>query len=48
MCMTKGAAHINMSNGTHMQESCHTYEGVMSHICMSHVTNMNESCYTHE
>jgi len=33
---------------THMNESCHTYEWVMSHIWMSHVTHMNESCHTHE
>jgi len=26
-----------------MNESCHTYEWVMSHIWMSHVTHMNES-----
>jgi len=39
----------------HMNESCHTYEWVMSHtyewvmshIWMSHVTHMNESCLTH-
>jgi len=29
-------------------ESCHTYEWVMSHIWMSHVTHMNESCHTYE
>ena len=27
-----------------MNESCPTYEWVMSHIWMSHVTRMNESC----
>ena len=31
-----------------MNESCHTYEWVMSHIWMSHVTQMNESCHTYE
>jgi len=31
-----------------MNESCHTYEWVMSHIWMSHVTHMNESCHTYE
>ena len=31
-----------------MNESCHTYEWVMSHIWMSHVTHMNESCHTWE
>jgi len=29
-------------------ESCHTYEWVMSHIWMSHVTQVNESCHTCE
>jgi len=33
---------------THMDESGHTYEWVMSHIWMSHVTHMNESCHTDE
>jgi len=27
-----------------INESCHTYEWVMSHIWMSHVTHMDESC----
>ena len=31
-----------------INESCHTYEWVMSHIWMSHVTHMNESCHTYE
>jgi len=31
-----------------MNQSCHTYEWVMSHIWMSHVTHMNESCHTYE
>jgi len=34
-----------MSSG--MNESCHTYESVMSHIWMSHVTHMDESCCTY-
>ena len=29
-------------------ESCHTYEWVMSHIWMSHVTHTNESRHTYE
>jgi len=29
-------------------ESCHTYEWVMSHTWMSHVTHMNESCHRYE
>jgi len=28
-----------------VNESCHTYEWVMSHIWMSHVTHTNESCH---
>ena len=35
-----------MSHVTHMNESCHTYERVMSHIWTSHVTHMNESRHT--
>ena len=31
-----------------MNESCPTYEWVMSHIWMSHIPHMNESCPTHE
>jgi len=37
-----------MSHVTHMNESCHTYEWVMSHVWTSHVTHMNESCHTFE
>jgi len=48
-----------MSHVTHMNESCYTYELVMSHISMSHVTHMRseasmggwvfqESCHTCE
>ena len=29
-----------------MNESCHTYQWVMSHTWMSHVAHMNESCHT--
>jgi len=32
---------------TRMNESCHTYEWVMSHIQISHVTHINESCHAH-
>ena len=32
-----------MSHVTHMKESCHTYERVMSHIRMTHVTHTSES-----
>jgi len=31
-----------------MNESCHTYEWVMSHIWMSHVTHINESWHVYE
>jgi len=31
-----------------MNESCHTYECVMSHIWMSHVMHMDEACCTYE
>ena len=44
-------SHIWMSHVTCINESCHTYEWVMSlmsHIWMSHVTHMNESWHTHE
>jgi len=37
-----------MSHVTHINESCHTYQWVMSHISMSHVTRMNESCHTYQ
>jgi len=37
-----------MSHVTHMNESCHTYEWVMSHIWMSCVTHMNELCHRYE
>ena len=35
--------HIWMSHVTHMNESCHTYEWVMSHIWMSHASCVSES-----
>ena len=48
--------HIWMSRVTHMNQSCHTYESVMSrtydwvvsNIWMSYVTYMNEPCHTYE
>ena len=42
------ALHFQMSLVTHMNESCHTHEWVISHIWMSHVTHMNELCLTKE
>jgi len=42
-------SHVAVAkDNTCMNESCHTYEWVMSHIWMSHVTHMNESCHTCE
>jgi len=37
-----------MSHVTHVNESCHTCEWVMSHMWMSDVTHVNESCHTCE
>ena len=37
-----------VSHVTHMNESCHTHEWVMSHIWMSHVSGVNESCHIDE
>jgi len=33
---------------SHMNESCHTSDWIVSHIWMGHVTHMNESCQTHK
>eukprot|EP00277_Geminigera_cryophila_P045854 CAMPEP_0173081156 /NCGR_PEP_ID=MMETSP1102-20130122/17000_1 /TAXON_ID=49646 /ORGANISM="Geminigera sp., Strain Caron Lab Isolate" /LENGTH=53 /DNA_ID=CAMNT_0013955473 /DNA_START=50 /DNA_END=211 /DNA_ORIENTATION=+ len=42
-------SHIQMSHVPHKNESCHTFERVMSHdtshLWMSHVTPTNESCH---
>ena len=35
-----------MGDVTHVTESCHTGEWVISHIWMSRITDMNESCHT--
>ena len=38
-----------MGHVTHMNDSCHTYEGLVPHTWMSHVTyitEMDESCHT--
>jgi len=40
-------SHIWVSHVTHMKESCHTYEWVMSHIWMSHVSHIWMSHVTH-
>jgi len=44
----RGGSAAGISHVTHMNESWHTYEGVVSHVWMSHVTHMNESCHTYE
>ena len=49
-------SQVWMSHATHIDESCHTHEWVMSHtwishvphISMSHAKHMNESCHTYE
>jgi len=43
----------NQRNGSchafaNVNESCHTYEWVMSHTWMSHATHVKESCHTYE
>jgi len=37
-----------MSQVTRVNESCHTYESVMSHVPMSHGTHGTGSRHTHE
>ena len=46
--MTATSDVLHQSHVTHRNESCHTYEWVMSHMEMSHVTHMNELCHTYE
>ena len=52
VCCNVNQSASTMSQITHINESCHTYERVMSHIRMGHVTRMNElrhgSCHTYE
>ena len=38
--------HIWMSHATHVNESYHTYEWVISHTWMRNVKHMNGSCHT--
>jgi len=38
----------DMTHVTHTDESCHTYEWVMSQVWIGHVTHTNESCLTYE
>jgi len=42
--MSHSSSLINRIN----EESCHTYEQVVSRVWASHVTRMNESCHTYE
>jgi len=46
--MSHGTHMIWMSHVSHMNESCLTYEWVMSHIWIHHVSHMDESCHTDE
>jgi len=47
---TPGIFHTYNSSRSlkELNESCHTYEWVMSHIWMNHVRHTNESCHTYE
>ena len=44
---SRAHVHIWMSHRTHMNESCHTCEWVMSHLWMSHRTHKNEATSAH-
>jgi len=48
MSLMNRSCHVWTRLVTHMNESCHTYEWVMSHIWMSHVAHMNASCHTND
>ena len=37
-----------LRHATHLNESCHTREWVMSHTRMGHATHTNTPCHTHE
>jgi len=37
-----------MSHGTHINESCHTYQWVVSHTSTSHVAHINEACHIYQ
>jgi len=45
---TRSMLHIWMSHVSPLNESCLTYEWVVSHAWLSHVTHMNESFHTYE
>ena len=47
-CTGSAGTHTPRSHVTRMNESCYTYEWVMSHVVwMSHVARMNKSCHTY-
>ena len=46
LCLRSGHIFFYYLSHTHMNESCHTYEWVMSHTWIFHVTHMNPSCPT--
>jgi len=37
--------HMNESSYTYFDESCQTFNWVLSHISMRHIAHINESCY---
>jgi len=48
VCVCKCVRERQLAPTSLMNESCHTYECVMSHIRMHHLTHMNEACDAHE
>ena len=48
MCVTWLVRMSDVNHVTHINESCHAYEWVMSHIWMSHVTHMDDSRHSYE
>jgi len=42
-----GSCHTYKSVMLYVNDSCNTYEWVVSHTCMSHVTHMNGPCHTY-
>jgi len=43
-----GSQVLPQNHVTHMNESCPTYDRVMSHVWISHGTRMDQSCHTYE
>jgi len=48
ICIRMMRHTLLMRHVTHVNESCHTYEWVMSHLWISHITHINESCHTYK